>query len=58
MICKTVTILISMHVKTERRMNENRKPALSQLRRKTRAAENMTVSGAKLQGLRQTISAG
>jgi hypothetical protein len=39
-------------------MNENRKPVLSWLRRKTHTAENMTVSGAKLQGLRQTISAG
>jgi len=45
-------------MKTERQMNENGKPALSQLRRKTRITENMTVSSAKLQGLRQTISAG
>jgi len=39
-------------------MDENRKPALSRLRRKTPAAKDMTVNGSKLQGLRQTISAG
>jgi hypothetical protein len=38
-------------------MDEHRKPALSRLRRKTPAAKDMTVSGAKLQGLRQKISA-
>jgi len=39
-------------------MDENGKPALSRLRRKTGTAENMTIRDAKLQGLRQTISAG
>jgi hypothetical protein len=39
-------------------MDENRKSALSRLRRKTPAAKDMTVNGTKLQGLRQTISAG
>ncbi len=51
-------VFISIKDKTERRMNENGKPALPRLRRKTCTAENMTVSGAELQGLRQTISAG
>jgi hypothetical protein len=53
-----VTILISMRIKPERRINENRKPALSQLRRKTRTAQNMTISGSKLQGLWQKMFAG
>jgi hypothetical protein len=39
-------------------MDENRKYAMSRMRRKTLTAKDMTVSGGKLQGLRQTISAG
>jgi len=39
-------------------MDENGKPSLSRLWSKTPAAKEMTVNGAELQGLRQTISAG